>query len=271
MKPDPEELDTRIDNLAAAVGQLYPMLKDALRYVTEDPQISLTKSRIVLERVLQSVYPSVTGRNIGRATLGNILNDKEFSAKVCGRVRARMNLIRELANLGPHGGRATEEDSTLVLRVLVDVLDWCAATYPPVERSATNAEFVEILSRLKVKHPSCIRPDITSVRFGQSVERCFLEITIAKSIGDLIDETITRTDLGFIVCGSQESGRVFDTRRPVEQNACQFANEFDAYSIAHCTDLFTAEACTRVCAAYESRGELPDVGDKITIDDGGDA
>ena len=56
-----------------------------------------------------------------------------------------------------------------------------------------------ILKDMKAKYAPYLRPEITEVLFGQTADRCYLEIHIAELFGGYLkDEKISRTDLAFI-------------------------------------------------------------------------
>jgi len=59
----------------------------------------------------------------------------------------------------------------------------------------------EILPQLRTRFGSHVRPEITSIRFGQEPGRCYLEIHTMKRMDSLVDEAMTRTDLGFVTVG----------------------------------------------------------------------
>ncbi len=110
-------------------------------------------------------------------------------------------------------------------------------------------EAIEILGKLKNKYPQMIRWEIKSVRVYQTRTRCYLEIMEENNIreGEIVDQKIVRSDLAFIVYNPEEDDSpMFDPRNKVTENARVFIEEFDAYSIMICTDLFTEEAVSKV-------------------------
>lgn len=121
--------------------------------------------------------------------------------------------------------------------------------------SATR-QFVEILPQLREKYPKYLRPEMTSVQFVQSRDRCHLEITTTdRGSGDLVDETSKRTDLVFVSGGS---GAFFSPGSPITENVRRFISDFDEVSIINCTDLFTNEAAARIDEHWRRYSAVPD-------------
>jgi len=129
-----------------------------------------------------------------------------------------MNAIRDMSNLGPHGGEVDATDAVRVMRDLVDVLEWYVVHYDPsclVSNSREARQALEILPQLRDEYPRYMWPEIISVKFTQLPDRCYLEITTTERVNDyLVDETTKRTDLAFIAGGT---GWRYRVRRSVLQ------------------------------------------------------
>ena len=192
--------------------------------------------------------------------IGDVLVDKAFMATIPRRIAARMNAIREMSNLGPHGEKVDTTDAIRVMRDLIDVLEWYVVHHDPTCRVPASHEAspsLEILPQLREKYSPWLRPEIKSVKFIQSTDRCHLEITTREGErDDLMDENNKRTDLTFI-SGSEGSERYFSTSRSLTENAHRFVSDFDAVSIINCTDLFTDEAATRIDVHWREHGGIP--------------
>jgi hypothetical protein len=118
---------------------------------------------------------------------------------------------------------------------------------------------LEILPHLREKYPQYMRPEMTSVKFVQSQDRCYLEITTADKVNDyVVDETSKRTALAFISQGSEADDPFFSPARSITENAHRFVSDFDVVSIINCTDLFTHEAATRIDAYWQQYGKVLD-------------
>jgi hypothetical protein len=63
--------------------------------------------------------------------IGEMLSDKTFTASILRRIVARMSAIRDMSNLGPHGGEVDATDALRVMRDLIDVLEWYVVNYDP--------------------------------------------------------------------------------------------------------------------------------------------
>jgi hypothetical protein len=106
---------------------------------------------------------------------------------------------------------------------------------------------VEILSDLKKKYPSYLKPDFHSIKITHSDGIVYLESVRYRHSGSR-DEIIERTDLGFITDGA---GEMFLESRNPKENARLFMHQLDEYSMIHCTDLFTHEACLEIAQRHE--------------------
>lgn len=106
---------------------------------------------------------------------------------------------------------------------------------------------VEILPDLKKKYPSYLKSDFYSIKITHSDGIVYLESVRYRHSG-LRDEIIERIDLGFI---SHGTGHMFLVSRNPEDNARLFVHQLDEYSMVHCTDLFTHEACVEIAQRYE--------------------
>lgn len=133
-----------------------------------------------------------------------------------------------------------------------------AGTGTAADQGAANPaarQSFEILPQLRAKYPLYLRPEMTSVQFVQSRDKCHLEITTADRINDdLVDETSQRTDLAFV---SGDADLFFRPSNPIAENVRRFMSEFDEVSIINCTDLFTREAATRIDAHWQLHGTFP--------------
>jgi hypothetical protein len=262
MSDEHKVLADRIAALEARVTELGTFLHSAVAYLSSDPASSLTKSRVVLERILLTLYRGVMKKEPPRPMIGDMLADKAFMGTIPRRIAARINAIRDMSNLGPHGEEVDATDAIRVMRDLIDVLEWYVVHHDPNCRVAGRQEArqsLEILPLLREKYPRYLRPEITSAKFVQSQDRCHLEITTADRVNDyLVDETSKRTDLAFISSGSGDDDPCFSPARSITENAHRFVSDFDVVSIINCTDLFTHEAATRIDAHWQQHGVVSD-------------
>jgi Domain of unknown function (DUF4145) len=260
MSDEHKVLADRIAALEARVAEFGTFLHSAVAYLSSDPASSLTKSRVILEKVLLALYRGAMKKEPSRPMIGDMLADKAFIATIPRRIAARMNAIRDMSNLGPHGEDVDVTDAIRV--ILIDVLEWYvvhheASCRVPGRQEARQS--LEILPQLREKYPAYLRTEITSIKFVQSQDRCYLEITTADRVNDyLVDETSKRTDLAFISDRCREDDPCFSPARSITENAHRFVSDFDAVSIINCTDLFAHEAATRIDAHWQQYGSVPD-------------
>lgn len=262
MSNELKALTDRIAALESRVAELGTFLQSAIEYLSSDPASSLTKSRVTLEKILLALYRGVLKKDPSRPMIGDMLADKAFMAMIPRRIAARMNAIRDMSNLGPHGEEVDATDAIRVMRDLIDVLEWYVVHHAPscqVPGSQEARQSLEILPQLREKYARYLRPEIMSVKFIQSQVRCFLEITTVEGVPDrALDETSKRTDLAFISNGSKDDDRFFSPARSITENAHRFMSDFDVVSIINCTDLFTHEAAARIDAHWQQYGAVED-------------
>ena len=128
------DLGNRVLSLEKQFRTYSEELLLALRYIQPDAASSLTKSRVVLEKLVLGLYTSEMGQEPRKALLGEMLTDNQFTRKIERRIISRMNAIRDMGNLGPHGEPVQPSDAARVLEDLCEVLDWHSRRYPGTDR-----------------------------------------------------------------------------------------------------------------------------------------
>jgi hypothetical protein len=112
----------------------------------------------------------------------------------------------------------------------------------PLSNRNTEYAAESIFYRLRNKHPTWLRPEIVDVRIVQTPERVWLEVTEEEEIaGCLVNQTIHRSDLAFIVDGDY-SDAMFLAGDDVSFNTDKFVSELDPYSLINTTDIFNDDA-----------------------------
>ncbi|WCH25942.1 GIY-YIG nuclease family protein [Aeromonas salmonicida] len=110
---------------------------------------------------------------------------------------------------------------------------------------------IDITDELKSKYAKWIRDDIVSVRIVQPKDRVWLEITCENEVaGNLVDQVITRSDLGFISDGNHDSDVYFSPKSSPSINAEKFINGLDPFSLINTTDLFHDDGSAEVNDLY---------------------
>lgn len=197
-----------------------------------------------------------------RAKLGKFTVDIEFWSHICRHVSGNAKLQKQYSPNSPGGMfdeiqvklDAANTMQHLVLNNIGELRR--SAGGMEIQLEGGERQSIEILSQLKQKYALYLRSDISSVKFVQSTDRCYLEITVEERIrDDLIDEVSKRTDLGFI------SGAAYDTysfspQKSLVENAKRFVYDFDVVSIINCTDLFTHEAAMKIDEYWRRTGRV---------------
>jgi len=126
------ELEMRVRKMENALEVYSQELVFARHYLQTQPPdaaSSLTKSRIVLEKLLIRLYVLEMSKEPRKPLLGDILADNQFTRKIERRILARMHSIRDMGNLGPHGASVEPSDAARVLEDLCEVLEWYLQNY----------------------------------------------------------------------------------------------------------------------------------------------
>jgi hypothetical protein len=131
------ELELRILSLERQLADFSDELRFALRYISSDAASSLTKSRVVLEKLLIQLFNAEMRCEPRKPLLAEMLSDNQFTRRIERRVLSRMHAIRDMANLGAHGATVQPSDASRVLDDLCEILDWYLARYGPTSSSTT--------------------------------------------------------------------------------------------------------------------------------------
>ncbi len=243
-------LRERMASLELRVQQQGDVLVAALEYCGSDPHSSLTKSRVVLEKLMLVHYQRVLGRPPRRPMLVEVLADKAFTSTIPRRILARVNAVRELSNLGPHGEDVEPVDAIRVLKDLLDILEWHAINFGPEHSTAQRGGgSIEILPALRARFPRMVRKVLLSVAFCQDARRCYLETRELTGVHmGLNSELIRREDLHFVideVFGEDEFTLFFNPAASIEENARRFVEDLGVVGIANCTNLLAGAAVDR--------------------------
>ncbi|MDM7919179.1 MAG: hypothetical protein QUS12_08455 [Methanosarcina sp.] len=124
-------------------------------------------------------------------------------------------------------------------------------------------QVIQLLPELKKRYPTELKKDILSVRFYQTEQACYIEITEDKNPDALnrepdehivgsysgVDYITTRTSLAFIagdILNDGEARCFFQPSVPILDNANSFLTDFDDNSMLNCTDLFSKEGADEI-------------------------
>jgi hypothetical protein len=143
------DLESRIGKLEKGLPSFSQELRFAFGYIEPDAASSLTKSRIVLEKLLVQVYTVEMGHEPRKPLLGDMLVDNQFTRRIERRILSRMNGIRDIGNLGPHGEAVEPNDAARALDDLCEVLEWYVLRYRSTEHRDSPAANLALLENVK--------------------------------------------------------------------------------------------------------------------------
>jgi len=124
-----QDLQERIKHLEQSFDQLSDQFSKAWQYSSTDPQASLNKVRIILEKIVKRVYAIEIGEEPGDLMIGSALRDPVFRKNIERRIHSKMNAIRSMTNLAVHGEHVTANDALHSLDNLCDVMEWYIFKY----------------------------------------------------------------------------------------------------------------------------------------------
>ncbi|WP_251416999.1 MULTISPECIES: GIY-YIG nuclease family protein [Paenibacillus] len=132
------------------------------------------------------------------------------------------------------------------LNKAIEVIQKCAKRRK--ENEFESFESIEILPKLKEMFTDYLNPSVSSVRFYQTTDRVYLEVTQDEYIADYLkNQYIRRTDLGFIINDYDEDDKFFKPERTINYNVEKFlASDFTTMAVCS-DDLFTKDAEDEVC------------------------
>lgn len=210
-------------------GDLSAPLRNAFSYRISDPQSALTKCRILLEKLLQDIHKREFGTTSGAAMVGQLLSNKELRNRLPRRMLAKMNMIRELANLGAHGDQVSSDDVEMTLLNIFEVLDWYHETYLP-NPTTTSAGFQigrELIATFSARLKYPLRKEIASVKIAKTATDVYLQVSLCHRdvhphfpwAGDSREAT-NRYNLAQVL-GSTDAEPIIDPSEPLETNESQ--------------------------------------------------
>ena len=123
------QLENRIAELESSLDLLSGQFKQALDYTKSDPQASLTKVRIILEKLISEIYLTEMKIESGNKSLGAMLMEEGFSKKIKPTILSRIHAIRNMTNIATHGGEVSTNDAIDILENLCAVFEWYLKTY----------------------------------------------------------------------------------------------------------------------------------------------
>jgi uncharacterized protein YaaW (UPF0174 family) len=156
-----EELESKISILTKKVNQqeekisfLSQQLDFAINSLKiNDPHGSLAKSRLILEKIVYNVYSKEMNEEPKYTELHKTLCNNQFTNKIEKRILARMNSVREMANLGTHGDKVTIKDASAVLESLSEIVEWYFDNYTePKQESVVDLKTTDNKTKDKVNN-----------------------------------------------------------------------------------------------------------------------
>ncbi len=146
MEPRFKSLLQRLERLSAEVQELREGVRQSVMIAAQDPEMSLTRARKVLEYIVRDVYQNAYEEPAGTRPLESLLQRLVKDGHFPKRLSAYANGIRELGNVGTHGfgEGVTVQDVFQSLTQLTPIVEWYfqqrrpSPTAPPITQPAPD-------------------------------------------------------------------------------------------------------------------------------------
>lgn len=113
--------------LAEKLPQLAEIATFSENYVYTDPQSSIAKSRLFIEKLTKILYKAYKIEIDSSQSLVDWLSNPDFKAVVPNVILYKIHSIRKSANIVVHGGTVSSNNALSVLLELYEISKWCAA------------------------------------------------------------------------------------------------------------------------------------------------
>lgn len=120
------DLLTRLDQFSNQFNDLRDGIRQAIKIAQDDPEMSLTRARKVLEYIVRDVYESGLKTKAGTQPLENLLQRVVKEGLLPKRLAAYATAVRELGNVGTHSfdDQITHQDVLQSLTSLMPIVEW---------------------------------------------------------------------------------------------------------------------------------------------------
>jgi vWA-MoxR associated protein C-terminal domain/Domain of unknown function (DUF4145) len=125
--PNPfADLVARLDRLPGHLGEIVEGIRLAIRVAAIDPEMSLTRTRKVLELIVYDVFEKSVGEPHGGRPLENLFDRLKKDKHLPRRVATYAQAVKDLGNSATHstGEQFTREDVAQSIAQLLIVVDW---------------------------------------------------------------------------------------------------------------------------------------------------
>src|SRR4029077_6268278 len=96
------DLLNRLDQFSDQFNDLRDGIRQAIKIAQDDPEMSLTRARKVLEYIVRDVYECALKQKAGTQPLENLLQRVVKEGVFPKRLAAYATAVRELGNVGTH-------------------------------------------------------------------------------------------------------------------------------------------------------------------------
>jgi hypothetical protein len=120
-------LDEFSSNMSAQFNELRDGIRRAVRIAQDDPEMSLTRARKVLDYIVRDVYDvSMKKEKAGTQPLDSLLQRLVKENHLPTRIAAHANTVRNWGNVGTHtfGEQITPDDVLQSLNSLLPIVQW---------------------------------------------------------------------------------------------------------------------------------------------------
>ncbi len=120
------DLLNRLDQFSNQFNDLRDGIRQAIKIAQDDPEMSLTRARKVLEYIVRDIYENKLNQKAGTQPLENLLQRVVKEGVFPKRLAAYATAVRELGNVGTHSfdEEITDKDVLQSLTSLMPIVEW---------------------------------------------------------------------------------------------------------------------------------------------------
>ncbi|MFI3242395.1 MAG: DEAD/DEAH box helicase family protein [Alphaproteobacteria bacterium] len=159
--------------------QLAEIAAFAESYIYSDPQSSVAKSRLYVEKITFILYKAYKIDLPEDKSISSLINNYEFKQKMPLSIVAKLNSIRKIANNVVHGSAVDSKLALLLLKEVYEVSRWFAAVALGVKASE-YPEYIAPIPKKEAKIDS-LSADIKLQKALDELEKTKIELKGVKS------------------------------------------------------------------------------------------
>ena len=158
--------------LASEFEELYRLASQAEQYVYSDPQASVAKQRLFIERILQTLFIR-QGIGVTYDKLVDLIASSELDAFISESVRKKLTSIRIVGNDAVHQNKANVHDSKANLKLMHDIAASLFPTLMPITDETVSR--VTFIQQLLDRYQPPVEVDSSAVVIDETAHKAIMQ------------------------------------------------------------------------------------------------